>query len=101
MVSDDGSSTGVPVIPSGLMFPQGNDEARTGCPTTRFHNSLPVIASKAWTASSSVATNNVAVFAPGARQYSGWAYIAPATRASKVRSGWIDPAFSQVNPGTT
>jgi hypothetical protein len=45
-----------------------SDERRTGRPTTRLHNSLPVAASKAWMTSSCVAANNVPVFVPGGRQ---------------------------------
>jgi hypothetical protein len=47
MASVEGSITGVPVIPSGLIFPHGSDEAWTGRPTACLDVSFPVVASKA------------------------------------------------------
>src|SRR4029453_3419739 len=48
------STTGVPVMPSGLMLPQGRPEV-TGAPTERCQITLPVLALSAYTRFVSVA----------------------------------------------
>ncbi len=50
------SITGVPVMPSGSMFPHGSFDRDTGKPSDVRHFTAPVAASSAYTESFSVAT---------------------------------------------
>jgi hypothetical protein len=52
-----GSDTGVPVIPSGSMLPQGSRDSGTGSPTLVCHSTRPPRSSSAYSESASVATS--------------------------------------------
>ena len=51
-----GSTTGVPVMPTGSTLPQGNDDPATGSPRCALHAMVPSVAFSEYTVSFSVAT---------------------------------------------
>jgi hypothetical protein len=83
------STIGVLVIPTGSMFPHGNDDPDTGSPRCCFHTVLPSALFNAYTVLFSVAMMT------RSPTMSGCAYTSPSSRSDRHR--WRTP-FAAVGP---
>lgn len=83
--------TGVPVIPLGLMFPQGSDDPSTGVPMCVLQRTAPFVSFRAYTESFSVATNTNPEYTRGS------AYAAPSSFC-EVQSAFAQVTKPEVKP---